>query len=233
MSQEKNKWIRAQLEQLAEPKYAKFSSGLITGEVHMLGVRIPALRTMAKQLAKEDWREYCKTASDASMEEILLQGMTLGYVKEPFVQIEPYLDAFIPKITNWSICDSTCVTLKVAKKEPEAVWAYLQKYLGSDQEYEIRFGVVMLLDHFINEIYLQQIFRWFDRIDHPGYYVKMAVAWNLATCYAKFPQETGDYLAHCKLDDWTYNKAIRKMLESYRVDAAAKIVLRSQKRGKD
>ena len=233
MTQEINENIHSWLLAQAEEDYRIFTMKLLPGTEHILGVRLPVLRKLAKKLARGEWQEYLTGAADDSMEEIMLQGMTLGYVKEPFVQIEPFLDAFIPKITNWSICDSTCVTLKVAKKEPEAVWAYLQKYLGSDQEYEIRFGVVMLLDHFINETYLQQIFRWFDRIDHPGYYVKMAVAWNLATCYAKFPQETGDYLAHCKLDDWTYNKAIQKMLESYRVDAAAKVVLRSQKRGKD
>ena len=230
MGQEKNQWIRARLEQLAEPEYAKFSSGLITGEVTMLGVRIPALRSIAKQLAKEDWREYCRTASDASMEEILLQGMALGYAKEPFAEIAPFLDRFVPKITNWSVCDCTCATLKVAQREQETVWEYLQKYLGSTREFEIRFGVVMLLDYFINEQYLGRLFEWFDAIKHPGYYVKMAVAWNLATCYAKFPKESAAYLKNCKLDDWTYNKAIQKMLESYRIDSKTKAILRSSKR---
>ena len=160
----------------------------------------------------------------------MLQGMTLGYVKAPFAEIRPYLDVFVPKIKNWSVCDSTCTTLKIAKKEPEAVWEYLQQYLGSKQEYEIRFGVVMILSYFIDEEYIEQIFTWMDNICHPGYYVKMAVAWNLSVCYAKYPKETSEYLKTSKLDDWTYNKAIQKMLESYRISEADKEALRSRKR---
>lgn len=225
-----NAQIRKTLEAMAEKEYGEFSSGLIPGEERMLGVRLPKLRTIAKALAKGDWKNYLKNARDDSMEEVLLQGMTIGYVKAPFTDIRPYLDTFIPKIKNWSICDSTCTTLKVAKKEPGAVWEYLQQYLGSEQEYEIRFGIVMILNYFISEEYIRQIFAWMDNIHHPGYYVKMAVAWNLSVCYVKYPKETSEYLKTCNLDDWTYNKAIQKMLESYRISDADKEELRGRKR---
>lgn len=225
-----NEQIRRTLEELAEKEYGEFSSGLIPGEKRMLGVRLPKLREIAKELAKGDWKDYLENARDDSMEETLLQGMTLGYVKASFADIQPYLDTFVPKINNWSVCDSSCATLKIAKKEPEAVWEYLQKYLGSAQEFEIRFGVVMILNHFISKEYMERIFAWMDQIHHPGYYVKMAVAWNLSVCYVKYPKETWEYLKICKLDDWTYNKAIQKMLESYRVSEADKAELRSRKR---
>ncbi len=229
---ERNRRIRAELEALAEEEYGKFSSALVPGEENMLGVRLPKLRELAKKLAKEDWKDYLEHAKDDSMEETLLQGMTIGYVKASFLEINPYLDAFVPKINNWSVCDSSCTTLKIAKKEPEAVWEYLQKYLDSEQEYEIRFGVVMILCHFIREEYIGRIFEWMDKISHPGYYVKMAVAWNLSVCYVKYPKETLKYLENCKLDDWTYNKAIQKMTESYRVSSEDKVMLRQMKREK-
>lgn len=225
-----NEQIRRTLEALAEKEYGEFSSSLVPGEKQMLGVRLPKIREIARGLVKGDWKAYLENARDDSMEETLLQGMTLGYVKASFLDIRPYLDAFVPKIGNWSVCDSTCATLKIARKEPEAVWEYLQKYLGSDQEFEVRFGVVMLLDHFIRKEYLERIFVWMDKIDHPGYYVKMAVAWNLSVCYVKYPKETSEYLEICKLDDWTYNKAIQKMLESCRISKEDKEKLRSRKR---
>ncbi len=227
---ERNRRIRAELEALAEEKYKSFSSALIPGEDNMLGVRLPALRGMAKKLAKGDWREYLEQASDDSMEEIVLQGMTIGYVKAEFRELIPYLDAFVPKIRNWSVCDSTCNSLKIAKKEPEAVWEYLQTYLASEQEFEVRFGLVMLLSHFVNENYLERIFAWLDKIRHEGYYVKMAAAWNLAACFAEFPEETMRYLQRSAMDDWTYNKAIQKMTESYRVSGPDKERLRQMKR---
>ncbi len=226
----RNLQIRSILEELAETAYGEFSAGLIPGEVRLLGVRIPKLRQIAKVLAKGDWREYLKTASDESMEEILLQGMTIGYVKTSLEERLSYLDIFVPKIRNWSVCDSTCASLKVAREEPDIVWEYLQKYLGSAEEFEIRFGVVMLLDYYISKEYLDRIYAWMERICHPGYYVKMAVAWNISVCYAKFPEETDEYLKRCRLDDWTYNKAIQKIIESNRVSKEEKERLRLQKR---
>ena len=226
----RNMEIRQRLEELAEEKYGSFSAALIPGETKLLGVRIPKLREIAKELAKQDWQSYLEHARDDSMEEILLQGLVIGYVKAPFEERKPYLDVFVPKINNWSVCDVTCATLKIAKKQPHEVWEYLQPYLASEREFEIRFGLVMLLDHYITEEYLPKIFDWLDRITHPGYYVKMAAAWNLSVCYIKYPKETMAYLQENKLDDWTYNKAIQKMTESYRVSAEDKKRLRSMKR---
>lgn len=225
-----NLQIKEQLKEWAEPQLSAFSSGLIPGEEHVLGVRLPKLRAYAKELAKQDWQTYLKEATDDSMEETMLQGMTLGYVKADFATIEPYLTAFIPKISNWSVCDSTCTTLKIAQKEPERVYQYLQTYLHDEKEFFIRFGVVMLLAHFINETYIDEVLREMNRIHHEGYYVKMAVAWNLSVCYIKFPEKTMALLKENELDDWTYNKAIQKMLESYRISKEEKEILRSMKR---
>jgi hypothetical protein len=164
------------------------------------------------------------------MEETMLQGMTLGYVKSDFAGIRPYLDAFLPKIKNWSVCDSTCASLKIASKEPEAVLEYLLPYLRSDEEFFIRFGVVMLLDHFITEDYIDLVLEEMDKIHQDAYYVKMAVAWNLSVCFVKFRDKTLSYLRTNHLDDWTYNKTIQKIRESYRVTKEDKEMLLKMKR---
>jgi 3-methyladenine DNA glycosylase AlkD len=109
------------------------------------------------------------------------------------------------------------------------MWEFLQPYLASDQEYEIRFGVVMLLHYLLPE-YAPLAFASFDRIKHEGYYVKMAVAWVLSMYYVHLPEQTLEYLKMNDLDDFTYNKALQKITESLRVDQASKVMLRSMKR---
>ena len=230
MSKEQNQFIQQFIVENSEKEYGCFSSGLIPGAGQVNGVRLPKLRELAKHLAKEDWRDYLTSATDSCMEETMLQGMTLGYVKEPFDVIQPYLDAFIPKINNWSVCDSACASLKVAGREPERVREYLQTYLDSEEEFEIRFGVVMLLDHYIVPAYIDDVLEQLNQIQHPGYYVKMAVAWNLSVCYVRFPEKTMDFLKSNKLDDWTFNKSIQKMIESFRVSVEDKEKLRTMKR---
>lgn len=230
MSREHNQFIKEFLQENAEKEYGSFSAGLIPGAGEMIGVRLPKLRKIAKQLAMENWQDYLKSATDDYMEETMLQGMTLGYVREPFAVIQPYLDAFIPKINNWSVCDSTCASLKVAIRESKIVRDYLQSYLESEREFDIRFGIVMLLDHYIAPEYIDDVLSQLDRIHHSGYYVRMAAAWNLSVCYVRFPEKTMQYLKSSKLDDWTYNKAIQKMIESYRISVEDKEVLRNIKR---
>lgn len=230
---EQNQKIRLQLKEWADPKLGAFSSGLIPGETKVLGVRLPLLRSYAKELAKGDWQAYLKEAEDTCMEETVLQGMTLGYVKSDFAGIRPYLDAFVPKIKNWSVCDSTCAGLKIAGKEPETVWEYLQPYLHSEEEFYIRFGVIMLLDHFITEDYIDRVLQEMDKIHFDAYYVKMAVAWNLSVCFVKFRDKTLAFLKQNHLDDWTHNKTIQKIRESRRVTAEDKELLQKLKRKRE
>lgn len=225
-----NQQIRLQLEEWAEPKLKSFSSGLIPGEERILGVRLPKLRMLAKKLAKGDWQTYLREARDDSLEEILLQGMTLGNVNADFDAIEPYLTGFLPKIDNWSVCDSTCASLKVALREPERVWEYLLPCLRSEEPFRVRFGVVMLLDYFLTEEYIDRVLQELDGIRLEHYYVRMAVAWNLSMCYVKFPERTEGFLEENHLDDWTYNKAIQKIMESRQVSGTDKARLRNRKR---
>ena len=102
--------------------------------------------------------------------------------------------------------------------------------MHAEGEYEIRFGVVMAMQHFIDEEHLDELFSLYDGIRHEGYYVRMAVAWALSVCFVKFPERTLAYLKQNSLDKFTYNKALQKITESYRVDAATKKVIRGMKR---
>ena len=222
--------VRRQLEKMAEPKYREFSQKLLPGTDAILGVRLPRLREMAKQIAKGDWEAYLKEASDESMEELMLQGMTIGFAPGDFQKKEPYLNSFIPKIDNWSVCDSSCAAIKLAKRQPREMWGFLQKWLHSGRTYEVRFGLVQLLDYYVNQIYLQQVLDIIEEIHHEDYYVKMAQAWALSICYREFPKETLPFLLQNRLDDFTHNKAIQKMTESRKAGKEEKEFLRTLKR---
>ncbi|MDF2537186.1 MAG: alkylation repair protein [Herbinix sp.] len=224
------KSIKEELKELAEEKYRIFSASLIPGKENVLGVRLPLLRKLAVRIAKGDWQDYLNQAQDDTMEEVMLQGMVIGTIKTDIEVILKLTEEFIPKIDCWSVCDSFCGSLKIVKDNRERVWKFLQQYFNSDQEYDIRFGVVMLLGYYVLPEYYEKAFTIFDNIKQEGYYVKMAVAWAISTYYTSFPDQTLDYLKRCNLDDFTYNKALQKITESLKVDLKTKEIIRSMKR---
>lgn len=223
--------IKEQLFELADEKYKEFHGGLCPGTNNIIGVRVPILRNYAKELVREhQTEELLKKIDNQYYEEIMLQGMVIGLAKEDFKILQRKIEEFVPKIDNWAICDVFCAGLKVTKKHKEEMWNLIQKYLTSDKEFEIRFGVVMILDYYIKEKYLEKDFQIFDAITSQEYYVQMAVAWAISICLIKFYEETIKYLENSNLDKFTYNKALQKAIESYRITDKQKDVLRSMKK---
>lgn len=222
--------IREQLNILADEQYRKFSSSLTPGKDNIIGVRLPLLRKLAKEIVKGDWREYLDYATSNTFEEVMLQGMVIGYLKADIELVLALTKDFIPLIDNWAVCDSFCSSLKITKVYKERVWDFLQTYLQSDKEYEIRFGVVMLLNYYVEINYASDAFRHFDRIKHESYYVKMAVAWAISIYFVVFQDRTLEYIKDNNLDGFTYNKALQKIRESTRVDKKTKEMIKKVKK---
>lgn len=251
--------IRRKLNASIDEKYRDFNRSLVPGEIApMLGVRMPHLREIAKEIAKnsgsrpaaadgkqsddrtesEQISAYqyieellsLEKAGRAFHEELLLHGMVIGYLKCDMETRKQLLDEFVPVINNWAVCDSCCMTYKFMKKDQEEWFPYLKSYVQSSEEYKIRFAVVCFLDHFVNEDFIARVLSIMGEIKHEGYYVKMAVAWAVSVCYVKFPQETESLFEENKLDDFTHNKAIQKIRESYRVSKEEKDRLNLLKR---
>ncbi|ROR27437.1 3-methyladenine DNA glycosylase AlkD [Mobilisporobacter senegalensis] len=222
--------IKKQLLEQAEEEYKVFSTKLIPNTENILGVRLPALRKIAKQIAKDDWRTFLSNADNEYFEEIMLQGMVIGCSKADIDETLDHVKKFVPKIDNWSICDSFCAGLKITKQNKERVWEFLKPYFSSEREYDIRFGVVMLLNYYIVDEYIRKVLTTLDHIKHEGYYAKMAVAWAVSICYIRLPKQTLRYLKNNQLDDFTYNKALQKITESLTVDKDTKVIIRSMKR---
>lgn len=239
--------IRENLLLMAEPQYRDFSAKLLPEGENLLGVRLPKLRKYAKQIGKLYGTIYLDAVllselnKKEYMEEILLQGMVIGNLKaehdEELASIFDYIRRYVPKIANWSTCDSFCAGLKVTKQYPEQMWDFLQAYLTAGQEFAIRFGIVMIINYYINEEYFDQLFPIFNAIGkrHHAYYVQMGLAWAISICYVHTPEETKCYLKDMRakpevLDDFTYRMALRKIVESHCVSSEEKAMIRGMKR---
>ena len=216
--------VRNKLISLSDEKYKIFSSSLIPNIDNLLGVRLPILRKLAKEIARGDWEEFLN-AECQYMEETMLQGMVIGLKGNLY-----HVERFVPKINNWSVCDSFCCSLKFTKYNQSDVWEFIQKYLNSNDEYYIRFGVVMILNYFVEEKYLDKIFEFIDRFSSNAYYAQMAVAWLVSVCFIKFPDNTFEFLKLTKLDNCTYNKSIQKITESIKPDQMTKQKIKLLKR---
>ncbi len=213
--------IRSKLEQMAEEPYRKFQNALCPN-ANMLGVRLPKLRKLAKKMVKENYRPFLELSEPLYFEEVMLQGMIIGYEQGEFHQILDDIRNFVPKIDNWSVCDSFCSGLKITRSHPEEIWNFLQPYLHSKQEFEVRFSLVMVLLYFIQEDKLSQIFGLFDFLWLHDYYAQMAAAWLLCSVFCKFPEKTQNFLEHSSLDTIVYQLTIKKIRESNVVSEAKK-----------
>ena len=224
--------IKCKLFELSDLKYKNFHSSLCPGTDNIIGVRIPVLRNYAKELFKQkDWKQVIVEIDDEFYEEIMLQGMLIGQAKNEDIDVVfKFIESFVPKIDNWAVCDVFCAGLKITNKYKCEMWEFIQRYLKSDREFEIRFAVVMILSYFVQSDYLNCIFELFDDIMCDDYYVKMAVSWAISLCLVKFYDETVEFLRVSKIDNWTYNKAIQKAVESFRISQDRKEFLKNMKR---
>ena len=224
--------IREQLESLAEPDFQQFMAKLIPNieQSKIIGVRLPALRKIAKQIAKGDWKYYLGEYPAKSYEEIMLQGMVIGYLKEDIEELLKQIEKFLPKMDNWSVCDSFCTGLKQTKKYPKEMWEFIGKYINDERTYFVRFSVVMMIFYYTDKEHIKQAFSYFDKIRHEDYYVKMAVAWAVSIYFIKMPEQTMTYLQNNRLDDFTYHKALQKIRESQKVDKETKEKIKEMKR---
>lgn len=223
--------IRKHLFELQDKKYQEFHRGLCPNTENIIGVRIPVLREYSKQLVKKySVEELLNNIGNTYYEEIMIKGMIIGLSKENLGKIQKYIKEFVPKIDNWAVCDTFCTGLKITKKYKKEMWTFIQPYLNSNKEFEIRFGVVMILAYYIEEEYLEDDLKILNNIKHDGYYVKMAVAWAISICLVKFYNRTVEFLNNSSLDKFTFNKSIQKAIESYRVTKEQKDMLKLMKK---
>lgn len=222
--------VREQLFAKQDLKYKEFHSSLCPNVDKIIGVRVPELRKMAKNIASQNYTQFLDNAKDEYYEELVLQGLVIGYAKISIEETFRYLKVFVPKINSWAVCDTTCSNLKITKKHMQKMWEFLEQYINSENEYEIRFALVMYLDYYLTDEYIDKILQNIDKITNKQYYVQMAIAWLISFAYIKQKEKIEKYLLKNNLDKFTQNKAIQKICESYRVSNEEKNKLRKLKK---
>lgn len=225
--------IREKMKELSDESYAMFNKKLCPDtSKKILGIKIPQLRKLAKQVVEsEDWIDIINKFDKTIFEETILKGLVIAYSKINIEEKLQLIETFIPEIDSWAITDTFCPTLKIKKEDLDKVWDFILSYSKSNKEFEVRFSIIMMLDYYIIEEYVNKVIHEIDIIENDAYYVKMAKAWLIAEIGIKFNDKAMDYLrGKNNLDKFTYNKALQKMIESYRISDEQKVLLRKMKR---
>ncbi len=221
--------IRERLFELQDTKYRDFQCGLIPGvEADVfIGVRTPELRKLAKEFAKkEEIDEFLEELPHKYFDENQLHAFIISGEKD-YEKALGELNAFLPYVNNWATCDQ--MSPKVFKKHRDKLLVEIDKWLKSELTYTIRFGIGMLMEHFLDEDYDVKYPDTVAQIRSEEYYVNMMIAWYFATALAKQYDTILPFIEGKKLDTWTHNKAIQKAVESYRITPEQKGYLKGLK----
>ena len=193
----------------------------------IIGVRTPALRTIAKEILRSgEYGEFLKELPHRYFEENQLQAFIISGIKDPEVCMQE-LERFLPYVDNWASCDQ--MSPGIFRKHKALLLEHVRKWIRSDKPYTVRFGVGMLMQHFLDEDYDPQYPEMVSGIRSDEYYVRMMIAWYFATALAKQYDSILPYIEQKRLDPWTHNKAIQKSIESYRITDEQKAYLKTLK----
>lgn len=217
------------LKSIREEEYKKFNSKIITTGYEMLGIRLPILRSIAKEINKGDYKSFLNIAGSTYYEEVMIYLLVVASIKS-LDELMMYFDASIKLIDNWALCDTFCGSLKIVEKNKDYFLKVIDNLLNSKEVYRIRVGFVLLLNYYVSEEYLDLIFNYLDTINSSEYYVNMAKAWLLCEVFVKYQDRGLKYLENNKLDTFTINKGISKIRDSYRVSKEIKDMILKYKK---
>lgn len=211
-------------------KYQEFQKKIINYD-QIIGVKMEELKKISKEIAKGDYNTFIKLNNSNYHETIMIEGFLYGYLKLDINTILEYLDAYQDKITSWAQVDSCCSNLKLFKKKEnqEIGFKYAKKLLKSKNNFSKRFGLIILLNYYLHDIYIDKTLELVSNLKTDDYYVSMAISWLIASSYIKYQEKTLIYLVNIK-NDFIYNKAISKIIDSRQISKKEKDFVKTLKR---
>lgn len=222
--------IQERLFELADEKYADFQAKLTptVDRKLFIGVRVPDVRKLAKEIYKEGGYEvFLRELPHKYYDENMLHGLILSEFKD-YDECISEVDKFLPYVDNWAVCD--IMSPKCFKKNKDRLIGKIIEWAGSDEVYTSRFGMEMLMSHFLDADFKAEYLEIPAKVRLDDYYAKMMVAWFFATALTKQWDATIPIIESGKLEDWTHNKTIQKARESYRITDEQKEYLRTLKK---
>lgn len=218
--------IREILLSMAEEDYAQFNRKLIPNidAAAIIGVRVPKLRALAKSLSDNEAKAFLSELPHKLHEENMLHALIINNMKSPQAVFSA-LDAFLPFVDNWAVCDS--LRPSALKKYPEELVFRLRRHISSEHAYTVRFAVEMLMVYFLDGYFDPEYPAMVASVKSDDYYVNMMLSWYFATALAKRWDEVICYLQLRRLSPWVHNKTIQKAIESYRISDEQKAYLKT------
>ena len=211
-------------------KYREFHYRLLKdNSINFIGIRTPILKDIAKQVSKTNYIEFIKLNTLKTYEEKTIYGLLLGYLKIDFNILLNFINNYLVNIDNWATCDLTCANLKIFKKNKEIGFNYLKNKVNSNNIWIQRFVIVMFLDYFLCDEYIDDVLKAISSIDANEYYVEMAMAWLLATAYINYQDKVLSLLKSSKISKNVTNLTIKKANESYRITKEKKKLIKNLK----
>ena len=221
--------IRDELFKMQDIGYRDFNSKLIptVKKEDMIGVRTPELRKYAKKLLKEEGVEdFLHSLPHKYFDENQLHAFIISEIKEFKLCIDELIN-FLPYLDNWATCDQ--LSPKIFKKYRNDLLPHIYEWLKSDKTYTVRFGIGMLMEHFLDEDFKSEYPEMVAAVRSEEYYINMMTAWYFPTALAKQYESILPFIEGNKLDTWTHNKTIQKAIESNRINAEQKNYLKGLK----
>ncbi len=227
--------LTRQLETLAQgnDSYAAFNKRIVNTKMPVIGVRVPDLRRLARELAPDMSAANISellTVQDESFDYVLLCGLLITHARLDDQTAIDLTKQYLPRIDSWAHID--VFVEKKRRFAGEAWWNFVLACLQSEAEFTVRYGVVSSMTNFLDEAHIDKVFAALRNITHDGYYVKMALAWLYATAAVQFFELTLAELENGHIDAWTRNKAYQKMRESRRFTPEQQRIIRQQKGGR-
>ena len=219
--------IRQKLLEMQDPDYREFLIKLIPSVIpgRVIGIRTPELRKLAKEILKmEDLSDFLNDLPHTFFEENQLHAFVISGMKD-YDACMSALERFLPYVDNWATCDQ--MSPKVFKKHKSELMEHIKRWIASDECYTVRFGIGMLMEHYLDDVFDPAYPEMAAAVVSEEYYVRMMIAWYFATALAKQYDAVIPFIEKKQLDVWTHNKTIRKAIESYRIDPEKKTYLRS------
>lgn len=222
--------IEERLYALRDDKNAQFQAKLTPNvdKMKFLGVRVPAARKLAKEICKEGgYEDFLAKLPHEIFDENMLHGQIISELKS-YDDCIYEVERFLPYVDNWAVCDT--MSPKCFKKNKKQLMVKIKEWTKSEEVYTSRFGMEMLMTHFLDEDFRPEYLEIPANVRLEDYYAKMMVAWFFATALAKQWDATIPYIENLVLDPWTHNKTIQKARESYRISNEQKEYLKSLKK---
>ncbi len=222
--------IRRELFERQDKAYRAFQAKLMPGvsPERIIGVRTPVLRRMARIYAgRPDIGDFFADLPHAYYDENNLHGFILSRGKD-YGQTVERVDALLPYVDNWATCDLLSPT--VFRKNRDRLHADVSRWLSSRETYTLRFGIEMVMSHYLDEDFEPSYLERIAAIRHDEYYVNMMIAWFFATALAKQWEAAIPYIEQGRLSDWVHQKTIQKATESLRLTEEQKDYVKSWRR---